>query len=372
MHPGDILKSLFSDAHPIQAIEKEIARLDSETVTIAIIGRSGTGKSSLINALYGQKIAKTGSTETTQSRSDYEVNGFKVLDLPGSSTLHFPINSYFDDIQVSDADAFILTVAKRVYEDDLFLLKTVRKKYKKDLHIVRSMIDQEAHAAAYDGTDLSSVLKKIRTDLSEKCISDFDPLVNSKIQKFWLISAHNPTLYDFPSFLETLIDELPTRKREKLIYSTQAYTQKLLDEKKALARKQVLLFAGLSAANGFNPLLGVDLAADIAIITKMNQWILKCFKLNSENLESNFAKSFHSPHFQSIVKKVLSYGAKEFAIMTIKSQAKRLTTKEVAKWIPIMGQFTAAGIGFTSVAWLGNELIDKCCETILELLELET
>ncbi len=64
--------------------EKNI--LKDEMVEIAFVGRSNVGKSSLINALVGQKnLAKTSSTPGLTKMINYFLinNQFKIVDLPG-------------------------------------------------------------------------------------------------------------------------------------------------------------------------------------------------------------------------------------------------------------------------------------------------
>lgn len=51
---------------------------------ICLIGRSNVGKSSLINALAGQKIARVSNTPgRTQMLNFYIINNFRIVDLPG-------------------------------------------------------------------------------------------------------------------------------------------------------------------------------------------------------------------------------------------------------------------------------------------------
>lgn len=63
--------------------------LKNAKVRIAISGQSGSGKSSMINAIIGKKVADVGSTETTQKIKSYFHNGLEFADLPGCGTLNF-------------------------------------------------------------------------------------------------------------------------------------------------------------------------------------------------------------------------------------------------------------------------------------------
>lgn len=82
------------DKSAIDQIVAEATRQSTEynstTIKCGIIGLSGAGKSSLINAIAGQKIAQTGSTETTMEAQSYINKGIEYVDLPGCGTQKWP------------------------------------------------------------------------------------------------------------------------------------------------------------------------------------------------------------------------------------------------------------------------------------------
>src|SRR5690606_12735575 len=97
-------------------------------VTCGIIGRSGTGKSSLINAIVGEQVAEVGETETTILKGDpIEHRGLIFHDMPGCSTGRFPKDTYVEKMGIKEFDCVILVTADRFYEDDLFLVDAISK-----------------------------------------------------------------------------------------------------------------------------------------------------------------------------------------------------------------------------------------------------
>lgn len=384
----EIAALLFSNQDATELLRHELESLEREKVRIAVIGRSGTGKSSLINALCGSKVARTGVTETTDEPREYEWGGLHIIDCPGCGTRRFPMATYVDDLKLNSYDAFLLVTAKRVFEDDIILMNEISQKIGRTVHVIRSMIDQDLENAHEDGLSPSEALLSMRDDLIAQCtqapvtgnrstdaksdISQFKPrgYPLAARPKFWLVSARHSESFDFPALQDTIYQDLPEAKREKFAFSVHAYTSVLLHKKRDVARKQVLLFAGLAAANGFNPLFGLDIAADIAIISQMNSWILRCYKLDDKSTSHYRNVTGAKAHkVQAILGRVAAYGAREFIVGTLKKQAGRITSKEIAKWFPIVGSVTAAGTAFAMVNWMGNDLIKKCEDAVQELVQ---
>src|SRR5207249_3599058 len=51
---------------------------------VAVMGQYNAGKSTLINALVGAKVADTGNVPVTKQVVDYRQTGYVISDLPGS------------------------------------------------------------------------------------------------------------------------------------------------------------------------------------------------------------------------------------------------------------------------------------------------
>jgi len=59
-------------------------KLNNFKPTIMVYGTYNAGKSTLINALFGQEeLAKTGDAPETSTVSEYEYNGYTIYDTPG-------------------------------------------------------------------------------------------------------------------------------------------------------------------------------------------------------------------------------------------------------------------------------------------------
>ena len=130
----------------LEKARRDEREFEEATVQCGIIGVTGTGKSSLINALSGQEIAEVGVLETTGVVSEisaYEFHNIILIDLPGVGTRNWRTETYFSDLAKESPaagkyplnpegfDFFILVLANRILEEDLRLYKLITKKLKK-------------------------------------------------------------------------------------------------------------------------------------------------------------------------------------------------------------------------------------------------
>ena len=117
----------------MQKINDDLNKWKSQIVNIAIIGRSGTGKSTLINSLRGLKdknnpdYCKVGNTQCTMEvKGPFEFpsnRNIGLYDLPGSGTREFPLEQYADIVEMDKYDAFILISKDRLYKEDAEIAK---------------------------------------------------------------------------------------------------------------------------------------------------------------------------------------------------------------------------------------------------------
>ena len=119
----------------IEEIKEFIDKWKSQEVKIAIIGRSGTGKSTLINTLRGlgpedknnPDYCKVGNTQCTMEVAgpfEFPSNrNIKLYDLPGSGTKEFPLEQYPDKVDMDKYDAFVLISTERFLKEDAEIAK---------------------------------------------------------------------------------------------------------------------------------------------------------------------------------------------------------------------------------------------------------
>ena len=58
----------------------------------------------------------------------------------------------------------------------------------------------------------------------------------------------------------------------------------------------------------------------------------------------------------------------QLAISVLKSVGIKLGSKQAAKWVPVVGQISAAALGFTALHYLGREHIKDCEKIAREVI----
>lgn len=337
----------------VAQFKKDLEDYHKTIIKCAIIGRSGTGKSSLINAIAGQNVAETGVTETTMFVEEpITHNGLLFFDLPGCGTPNFPKDNYLKTFDLNSFDFIILATGDRFCEDDLYLIDELTKR-KKPIFLVRTKIDISIDRELRKGITEEKTCKKVYDNL-KTCLK------GRSVKGIYLTSADFPLKYDLNALLEDIDGSLTSFKKEKFIAAVNITSQSILRKKKILAEKIVSRYAFLAATNGLNPLPGLDVSVDMALMIKMSKEIIKIYGLTDEELqfmEQHFGKTQIKLITSKVLQYATKYGAKEGIMLLLKRASIVLATKTVSKWIPFVGQAVAATIGFKMTSSIGDDMI---------------
>ncbi|PWH86618.1 GTPase [Brumimicrobium oceani] len=355
MNPNEVIKKLKADLESYQ----------NAKIKCGIIGRSGTGKSSMINAIAGEHIAEVGEIETTMNVNEpIESNGLLFYDLPGCSTSKFPKEGYIEAFNVQEFDCVILVTSDRFFEDDLYLIKELIK-IEIPVFTVRTKIDFAIERGMKRGVPEGETLKKVRDNIAEN-------LKGIDVKGIYLTSADYPKEYDFSKLLEDVFFSLNDFKKERFIADINITSNKILEEKKRIAEKIVTRHSAIAAANGLNPIPGVDISVDIGILVKMSKEVSSIYGLDKEHQEFNlqFLDKKSAKAIASIVLQYTTkYGGKEAIMILLKRVSSSIVTKSASKWVPFVGQAIAAGIGFKMTSWVGKDMIKDAEEIAVETYE---
>ena len=155
-----------------------------------------------------------------------------------------------------------------------------------------------------------------------------------------------------------------------MIPSSLKELERIRDECKSMVTTR----AGLSAGAAIVPVPGADIGADVMLLLEMIPMINRKFGLAPEQID----------HLDPQIKKLILVAAtsigsemigklltKEIILQVLKRLGIRVASKQVAKYIPILGQAVAATISFGAMKMVGNSHVDDCFEVAKRALEAQ-
>jgi uncharacterized protein (DUF697 family) len=145
----------------------------------------------------------------------------------------------------------------------------------------------------------------------------------------------------------------------------------IIKECKTMATKR----AFLSAAVGATPVPGVDIATDVTILMNILPVINKKFGLSNEQVAA------YDDKMQIMILDILKdMGAKlagqmitkQLVIAILKKMGVRLTTKQIARYVPLIGTAIAGAISFGAMKLVIHQHINECALTVKEIYQIES
>ncbi|XP_053390298.1 interferon-inducible GTPase 1-like isoform X2 [Mercenaria mercenaria] len=283
-------------------LQKALEKHDRTQLSIAIIGQTGTGKSSLINALMDLHSGEEGAAavgevgECTTNCKEYKhpkLPNLSFWDVPGVDSPKFPRMSYIEDIKVENYDFFLLVYSGRLKDSEIWL-KSELDKLKKKCYFVYTKVDNDILSVTR--REQNSKEEDVFMQLKSKSMNNMRKISSpGEVPKQFLISSLKPKSFDFPKLSEQLIDDAPDVKKLVLIYSVGANSKKIIEEKAKALRKRcwpvVLLraFKLLTQVPAESKLLklldAVFDCLDIAYIIREITFYQEQFGLTDDNLE---------------------------------------------------------------------------------------
>lgn len=279
----------------IKKIRDDYQTFSNTKVRVAILGKSGTGKSTFINALAGKKIAKTNpiKEETGIGKNGlkdqafapicYSVEGIEFYDLPGFGTSNFPATTFLKDFDIKKSYDCILFMSSLRFntESDLIVYKQILKS-KITCFVVWTKFDETVRRAPKDSPELPSdpaalaaeTVKQIKKDLQDKNLSAF-------------VISDEAHFYDFTKLKQAIEDSLSEIQKKRFIQSVAAKTEKDLEKKREVAEDVVYWMSILAGVKGavsdMIKISGMDL--DVKILTKMVNDILLTYGFDQPSIK---------------------------------------------------------------------------------------
>ena len=143
-----------------------------------------------------------------------------------------------------------------------------------------------------------------------------------------------------------------------------------LEQIREECRKMVQQRAVVSGVVAVVPIPGLDVGADVAIMTRMIDSINERFGLNQQQmarLDSHSKQRLMviiSSLGSSLIGKYLS---KELIVLALKRVGVRMLSKQAVKFVPLLGSALAAGISYGAMRMLGNSHIEDCYRVLKQM-----
>ena len=345
-------------AYDEQELKDDFMRKSREMDTrikIALIGQPGAGKSSLINALTGKHLFETGEhTDTTISRQEAKLGSLTIVDLPGYGTKRFPLSNWLDQYKPEELDLYLFVFDGKLHESDSDLFQHFKKWKSEREHpyfIVRNKEDQIWN----DTKSLQELKNDIIKDVNSK-------MGNSSLTtKVYFTSCR--TKEGISELKEDVLSsDVPAVLRSKMIANFKATSKEDLKRKREVCMSNLDWYAYSAAANGVNPIPGLDAGLDITIILSMFARVRNVFDLEEQCLVK----------YQLLLplgRKVFDVATREGVMILLKNLGKKYVAKGVYKYIPLIGQVVSAVAGYKMVYAIGESYIQDCYELADAILE---
>ncbi|XP_052499239.1 T-cell-specific guanine nucleotide triphosphate-binding protein 2-like [Budorcas taxicolor] len=262
--PQESLKRIqtdFEKGQPIEAaeeIQRALQSAENATLNVAVIGQSGSGKSSFINVLRGIGHEQAGSASvgvvpTTTKKTPYphpKCPNMTFWDLPGTGTPESNPDPYQEVVGDDNYDFFIIISSSRFSANDAFLAQKIQEKGKK-FYFVRTKVDSDLYNERKSkprSFKNETVLQQIR----DNCLVNLSKIVSEPT--VFLVSNFKPKKFDFPKLQETLLQDLPAEKRYIALLLCPNLSESFIEMKRAMIKEKVWLKAVRAAILAFIPL----------------------------------------------------------------------------------------------------------------------
>ncbi|KAH3726377.1 hypothetical protein DPMN_052239 [Dreissena polymorpha] len=225
----------------MKKLEERNSKWKDIQIKLAITGKTGSGKSSLINALRGLKnddegASKTGCVETTKVPTPYphpNNKNIELWDLPGVGTENFKKKEYLTKVNFKEYDFIILVSSNHFTSKDSWLAEQIQDKFKNhNLFFIRTKVDNDlenmdkGNRQPMTARDKQKELLKIRKDCEVNLMKG--NIVNPRI---FFVNNHSTDAYEFDKFANALVHKMNGLKRDAIVLSLTSLTEEIVEAK---------------------------------------------------------------------------------------------------------------------------------------------
>ncbi len=288
-------------AEEITTFDNQLERLSNREFNIAVFGRVGVGKSSLLNALIGQKVFHTdiahGSTKNTQKvlweKPLKTINSIQLIDTPGIDEIAGKGKKQLASNVAFLSDLILLVLDSDISRLELEALENLLRK-NKPIILVLNRSDQWSFKQRME------LIAKIKNRLPKKNQNIIIEVAASAPREPHLLpdgrirsEIRPPEINQLLATLSDIIDNqgrtlLALNSLNQADYLFQSLSKKRLTHKKKVAQALIGKFATIKASGvAINPLLVFDFAAGLTLDTAL---IIQLAKLYGLELRGHSAR----------------------------------------------------------------------------------
>ncbi len=341
-----------------QQMQQEYEAFQNTKMKIALVGQPGAGKSSLTNKILGKKIFEVSPrTDMTVKADSQEFGKLVITDLPGYGTKMFPVDEWVEKFHVdSEYDMYLFVFSGKLHDSDgkLFAyLEKWKRERKHPYFVVRNKADE-----IWDDEKTDEELREIiRKDVQSK----FEASGLEAAKVYFTSCRRGDGIEELRNDIQN--SDIEDVKKGKFIAAFKARSIADLDKKKEECLNNIKYYAMGAAANGLNPIPGADMAVDVGIVFKMFSDIRETFDLDSTKQDT------YIETFGPAAANVMNTVGKDQIVKMLSKCAGKVAGKSAIKYIPVLGQMVAAGIGYTVTYAAGEKYVDNCYNLAKAIME---
>jgi hypothetical protein len=335
----------------VARIKERMDKDDSVRVSIALFGQPGSGKSSLINRLIGQRLAPEGvRNDVTTERNDFEWNGLTLVDLPGYDTERFPAAEYMSRFRVLEFDLLLCVFDGKFHQADTSFFHEVTKRGKTCLFV------RNKHDTLWqDDKEIAELEGEVAANVAAQ--------IGEKRPVFFTSCRTNTGLAELEAAIRAMLEPA---KRDRWLRAAKAYSLECLAEKKRVCEQRVTWCAAVAAASGTVPIPMANFAIDIPVLLSLFRFVRETYGLTDMALST---KEFAVPALAPLVNNVVRYASTEGVSILIKEFSGAVIVEQVAKFVPFVGTIIAASLGFAITRKVGTSYLTDCHALAEQVLE---
>uniref|UniRef100_A0A674IX87 IRG-type G domain-containing protein n=1 Tax=Terrapene triunguis TaxID=2587831 RepID=A0A674IX87_9SAUR len=354
--------------------QRTLESFNSHTLSIAVTGESGSGKSSLINAMRGLRAgdegaAGSGMLDTMTEPMAYldpVLPGVTLWDLPGVGSPYFPLDTFFEQHNLSQYEFFIIVGFQRFRFEHARLACEIQRMGKR-FYFVRSKADADLDASRRQrpsSYNEERILEQIREDCRRGLAAE-----GVGHPQVFVVSSWEPNRYDFPLLRQTLQTELLHLKRHAFLLSLPAVALPIINQKKAALKVEIWKIALFSCLLAAVPVPGLSHLCTFFVFRKHLFGYYSNFGVDNRSLLA-LARQVGRPLWE-LMAVMTSLGTTPMMALKLLLDsvgAAMMVAEYSWKRLPVFGALVSGGVALVTTFFMLRKCLDSVADNTQRVL----